>query len=76
MKKQEKRYKVIQTTTHDYGDGNIQVFKKEHYTKGVSEAQARSRVMHRLGYNQYNCIIPWYGDGARIETFKAEEVIN
>lgn len=74
MAKPLKRYKVIQTSTHDFGDGNIQVYKQEHYIKAVSEAQARSRIMRRLGYNQWNCIVPWYGDGARIETFKAEEI--
>jgi hypothetical protein len=74
MKKEEKRYVVIQTSTHDFGDGNIQVYKEKHYTKGVSEAQARSRVMRRLGYNQWNCITPWRGDGCRIETFKAQEI--
>ena len=74
MKKQEKRYVVIQTSTHDFGDGNIQKYETKHYTKGVSEAQARSRVMHRLGYNQWNCITDWWGGGCRIETFKAEEL--
>jgi hypothetical protein len=76
MKKPIKKYKVIQTSIHDYGDGNIQKYEKTHYTKGVSEAQARSRVMHRLGYNQWNCIVPWYGDGFRTEIFKAEEIID
>ena len=74
MEKQLKTYKVIQTSTHDYGDGNIQVYTQEHYTKAVSEAQARSRVMRRLGYNKWNCIIPWCDDGARIETFEAQEI--
>lgn len=74
MKKIEKKYAVVQTSIHDYGDGNRQIYKKEHYTKAVSEAQARSRVMHRLGYNKYNCIQEWYGDGCRIETFEAKEI--
>lgn len=76
MKKETKRYKVIQTSIHDYGDGNIQKYEKTHYTKAVSEAQARSRVMHRLGYNQWNCVVDWYGGGYRMEDFKAEEIID
>ena len=75
MKKPLKKYKVIQTTIYNYG-GDIEKSETIHYTKAVSEAQARSRVMHRLGYNQWNCIIPWSGDGARIETFEAEEIID
>ena len=74
MKKEVKSYVVIQTSIHDYGDGNVQRYEKKHYTKAVSEAQARSRVMRRLGYNRYNCVVPWYGDGARIETFEAVEI--
>lgn len=69
MTKELKTYKVIQTSIHDYGDGNIQIYKKAHYTKAVSEAQARSRVMRRLGYNKYNCVIEWFGDGCRTENF-------
>lgn len=76
MAKPLKKYKVIQTSTHDYDNGNVQIYKKEHYTKAVSEAQAKSRVMHRLGYNKFNCITEWCCDGARIETFKAEEVFD
>lgn len=74
MKKLLKSYKVIQTSIHDYGDGNVQKYEKIHYTKAVSEAQARSRVMHRLGYNQWNCIVDWYGGGYRMEDFKAQEI--
>ena len=74
MKKLLKSYKVIQTSIHDYGDGNVRKYEKIHYTKAVSEAQARSRVMHRLGYNQWNCIVDWYGGGYRMEDFKAQEI--
>ena len=74
MKKEEKKYCVVQTSIHDFGDGNIQKYETKHYTKAVSKAQARSRVMHRLGYNQWNCITEWCGDGARTEIFEAIEV--
>ena len=76
MKKELKKYKVIQTTTYDNGYGEIETNIKEHYTKAVSEAQARSRVMHRLGYNQWNCVVDWYGGGYRMEDFRAEEIID
>ena len=75
MKKVEKKYVVIQTSIHDFGDGNIQKYEKKHYTKAVSEAQARSRVMRRLGYNQWNCTTYWYGDGSRTELFEAKELV-
>jgi len=74
MKKLLKSYKVIQTSIHDYGDGNVQKYEKIHYTKAVSEAQARSRVMHRLGYNKYNCVVDWFGGGYRMEDFKAKVI--
>ena len=74
MKKPLKNFKVTQTSIHDFGDGNVQVYKKEHYTKAVSEAQARARVMRRLGYNKWNCVTEWCCDGARTEEFEANEI--
>ena len=72
MKKPKKRYLVTQKTIQNYGDGEIFIIEKKHYTNGVSDKQAISRIMHRLGFNKWNIHQDYWGDGCRDEIFEAQ----
>lgn len=76
MKKEKKKYIVIEKETHDYGDGNIQVYEKKHLTYAISEAKAINNIKYRLGINSYNCFQEWRGDGGRMITFYIKEEVN
>lgn len=72
----KKQYKITRTETHDFGNGEVQEYKKIFYRWGVSEKQVIAWIKNQMGDNKYNMITEWRGDGARIVSYKAEEVIT